>query len=55
MNKYKELVNYFVCCCGFSRLNAIKELERIIRYHTTGVDAVSRAYAIEMLYAEICE
>lgn len=51
---YNDLIKHFEGF-GFSRDNAIKEIETIIKYHTTGVDSVSREYAIEMMHEEIFE
>lgn len=39
--------------CGFNKSEATKEAEAMIKYHTTGVDAVSREYAIELILADI--
>lgn len=49
---YNELVKAFQRC-GFNEKEAVRELESIIRYHTTGIDAVSREYAIEMIYNDM--
>jgi hypothetical protein len=48
MANYKKLVEYFEGC-GFNHTEATKEVESMIKYHTTGVDAVSREYAIDMM------
>ena len=48
MANYKKLVEYFEGC-GFNHNEATKEVEGMIKYHTTGVDAVSREYAIDMM------
>jgi hypothetical protein len=48
MANYKKLVKYFEGC-GFNHNEATKEVEGMIKYHTTGVDAVSREYAIDMM------
>ena len=39
--------------CGFNKSEAVKEAETMIKYHTTGVDAVSREYAIELILEDI--
>lgn len=39
--------------CGFNKSEATKEAEAMIKYHTTGYDAVSREYAIELILADI--
>ena len=51
---YNELVKHFEKC-GFTEEQAKKELETIIKYHTTGLDRVSREYAIEMIYEDMIE
>lgn len=48
----ERLVEYFIGC-GYTEQEAVKEAESMIRYHTTGADAVSREYAIEMLLEEL--
>lgn len=52
MAKYNKIVKYFESC-GFNKSEATKEVESIIKYHTTGVDAVSREYAIEMIFDDL--
>ena len=49
---YAKLVAYF-CGCGFSSDEAKKEIESIIHYNTTGIDAVSREYAIELMCSDL--
>lgn len=50
--KYNRLVKRFTES-GFTEAEARREVEMIIRYNTTGLDAVSREYAIEMMYNDM--
>ena len=50
--KYNRLVKRFTES-GFTEAEARREVEIIIRYNTTGLDAVSREYAIEMMYNDM--
>lgn len=51
---YEAIITFFETI-GFENAEAIKEAESVIRYHTTGIDAVSRDYAIEMIYNDLYE
>lgn len=50
--KMKKILDWLKGC-GYSEAEAIKEAEAMIKYHTTGIDAVSREYAIEMIVEDI--
>lgn len=41
--------------CGYNIADAEKELSTIVKYHTTGVDAVSYDYAIATIYSDVVE
>lgn len=41
--------------CGYNPTEAEKELAAMIKYHTTGADAVTYDYAIELMYSDVAE
>ncbi len=41
--------------CGYSAIDAENELNAMIKYHTTGADAVSYDYAIDCMYSDVLE
>lgn len=52
MTKFERLVNYFEGC-GYTNEQAKKEVNSIVRYHTTGADAVSYEYALDMMIEDL--
>ena len=48
----EKLIQFYMSC-GYDHASAVEEVETALRYHTTGVDAVSREYAIEMMLEDI--
>lgn len=50
--KYDKIIKHFEGC-GMTTAEAVKEVESILHYHTSGADAVSREYAIELVYNDL--
>lgn len=39
--------------CGYDRAQSERELAGMVKYHTTGADAVSYEYAIACIWADV--